>query len=276
MDILNVNGSEISLFKIEKDDFISITDIAKYKSDDPNDVIKNWLRSKDTIEFLGVWERINNPSFKPVEFDGFKKQAGTNSFTLSPSKWITTTNAKGLISKPGRYGGTYAHKDIAFEFASWISAEFKLYIIQDYQRLKEKEHDPEQIEWNVKRLISKTNYSIHTDAIKENLINSNLTNAQKGYTYASEADMLNVAIFGFTAKEWKNNNPELKGNQRDYASMEELIVLSNLEARNGELIAEGYNQQQRLDALNKLARQQMNSLLNSKSLNSDNHKKLLE
>ncbi|WP_233663947.1 KilA-N domain-containing protein [Staphylococcus haemolyticus] len=200
MSKINAQGQQITLFKNENDDYISLTDIAKYKSEEPNDVIKNWLRSKDTLEFLGVWENINNPNFKPVEFDGFKNQAGRNAFTMSPTKWINTTNAIGLITKAGRYGGTYAHKDIAFEFASWVSPEFKLYIIQDYQRLKEQENDPERLDWDVKRLISKSNYTIHTDAIKENLLNSKLTKQQIGFTYATEADLLNVALFGMTAK----------------------------------------------------------------------------
>ncbi|HDP1831521.1 TPA: KilA-N domain-containing protein, partial [Staphylococcus aureus] len=267
MDKINAIGQQITLFKNENDDYISLTDIAKYKSEDPNDVIKNWLRSKDTIEFLGVWENINNPNFKPVEFDGFRNQAGRNAFTMSPTKWINTTNAIGLVTKSGRYGGTFAQKDIAFEFASWISAEFKLYIIQDYQRLKEREEDPEKLNWDLKRLLSKTNYSIHTDAIKDNLINSKLSQQQIGYTYANEADVLNVAIFGLTAKQWRENNPDKKGNQRDYATIEELIVISNLESRNAELIDKGIDQKSRLKLLNELARKQMKSLLNSRTLN---------
>lgn len=253
-----------------------MTDIAKYKSEDPNDVIKNWLRSKDTIEFLGVWENINNPNFKPVEFDGFRNQAGRNAFTMSPTKWINTTNAIGLVTKSGRYGGTFAQKDIAFEFASWISAEFKLYIIQDYQRLKEREEDPEKLNWDLKRLLSKTNYSIHTDAIKDNLINSKLSQQQIGYTYANEADVLNVAIFGLTAKQWRENNPDKKGNQRDYATIEELIVISNLESRNAELIDKGIDQKSRLKLLNELARKQMKSLLNSRTLNYSKNQIFLE
>lgn len=276
MDKINAIGQQITLFKNENDDYISLTDIAKYKSEDPNDVIKNWLRSKDTIEFLGVWENINNPNFKPVEFDGFRNQAGRNAFTMSPTKWINTTNAIGLITKSGRYGGTFAQKDIAFEFASWISAEFKLYIIQDYQRLKEREEDPEKLNWDLKRLLSKTNYSIHTDAIKDNLINSKLSQQQIGYTYANEADVLNVAIFGLTAKQWRENNPDKKGNQRDYATIEELIVISNLESRNAELIDKGIEQKSRLKLLNELARKQMKSLLNSRTLNNSKNQKFLE
>ncbi|UXR34570.1 KilA-N domain-containing protein [Staphylococcus simulans] len=276
MSKINAQGQQITLFKNENDDYISLTDIAKYKSEEPNDVIKNWLRSKDTLEFLGVWENINNPNFKPVEFDGFKNQAGRNAFTMSPTKWINTTNAIGLITKAGRYGGTYAHKDIAFEFASWISPEFKLYIIQDYQRLKEQENDPERLNWDVKRLISKSNYTIHTDAIKENLLNSKLTKQQIGITYATEADLLNVALFGMTAKQWKQDNPEKQGNQRDHATIQELIVLNNLQSRNAELISEGYSQKERLLKLNKLARSQMKSLLHSKTLNKSSNHRLLE
>ncbi|HDP3006185.1 TPA: KilA-N domain-containing protein [Staphylococcus aureus] len=276
MDKINAIGRQITLFKNENDDYISLTDIAKYKSEDPNDVIKNWLRSKDTIEFLGVWENINNPNFKPVEFDGFRNQAGRNAFTMSPTKWINTTNAIGLVTKSGRYGGTFAQKDIAFEFASWISAEFKLYIIQDYQRLKEREEDPEKLNWDLKRLLSKTNYSIHTDAIKDNLINSKLSQQQIGYTYANEADVLNVAIFGLTAKQWRENNPDKKGNQRDYATIEELIVISNLESRNAELIDKGIDQKSRLKLLNELARKQMKSLLNSRTLNYSKNQIFLE
>lgn len=276
MDKINAIGQQITLFKNENDDYISLTDIAKYKSEDPNDVIKNWLRSKDTIEFLGVWENINNPNFKPVEFDGFRNQAGRNAFTMSPTKWINTTNAIGLITKSGRYGGTFAQEDIAFEFASWISAEFKLYIIQDYQRLKEREEDPEKLNWDLKRLLSKTNYSIHTDAIKDNLINSKLSQQQIGYTYANEADVLNVAIFGLTAKQWRENNPDKKGNQRDYATIEELIVISNLESRNAELIDKGIDQKSRLKLLNELARKQMKSLLNSRTLNYSKNQIFLE
>ncbi|AEB87474.1 TPA: KilA-N domain-containing protein [Staphylococcus aureus] len=276
MDKINAIGQQITLFKNENDDYISLTDIAKYKSEDPNDVIKNWLRSKDTIEFLGVWENINNPNFKPVEFDGFRNQAGRNAFTMSPTKWINTTNAIGLVTKSGRYGGTFAQKDIAFEFASWISAEFKLYIIQDYQRLKEREEDPEKLNWDLKRLLSKTNYSIHTDAIKDNLINSKLSQQQIGYTYANEADVLNVAIFGLTAKQWRENNPDKKGNQRDYATIEELIVISNLESRNAELIDKGIDQKSRLKLLNELARKQMKSLLNSRTLNYSKNQIFLE
>lgn len=276
---INAKGREISLFNKGAEDYISLTDIAKYKdSENPRFIIQNWLRSRSTVEFLGVWEQMNNENFNRVEFEAVKNEAGSNSFVLTPTKWIDITKAIGISSKAGRYGGTYAHKDIAFEFASWISAEFKLYIIQDYQRLKEQESDPQKLDWNMKRLLSKANYKIHTDAIQENLINSRLTKAQIGITYASEADMLNVALFGMTSKEWKLKHPESKGNQRDNATIEELIVISNLESRNAELIAEGLNQHDRLRKLNELARRQLQSLLSSKTLEkfNDNSKDLIE
>lgn len=221
------------------------------------------MRSKDTIEFLGLWEQINNPNFKPVEFDGFKNEAGRNAFVLSPKKWIESTNAIGLISKAGRYGGTYAHKDIAFEFASWVSPEFKLYIIKDYQRLKNDENSRLSLEWNVNRLLSKLNYRIHTDAIKENLITNDLKARQRGMTYANEADVLNVALFGKTAKEWSEENLGQKGNIRDFATIEQLIVLVNLENMNAHLINQGVVQKQRLIELNKMARSQLQSFLGS-------------
>ncbi|MDI6915759.1 MAG: KilA-N domain-containing protein [Desulfitobacteriaceae bacterium] len=243
---INAKGTEIAVFSTGNDDYISLTDIAKYKSDEPNDVIRNWLRNRDTIDFLGLWEQMNNPDFKPIEFDGFKNEAGKNSFVLSPQKWIAATNATGIVSKSGRYGGTYAHKDIAFEFASWISPEFKLYIIKDYQRLKSDENSRLSLEWNVNRILTKLNYKIHTGAIKENLISNNLTQKQIGSTYANEADLLNVALFGKSAKEWRDENPNLKGNIRDYASIEQLIVMVNLENINAHLIEQGMEQRKRL------------------------------
>jgi len=264
---INAKGKEIAIFSTgNDDDYISLTDIAKYKSNEPNDVIRNWIRSKDTIEFLGLWEQINNPNFKPIEFDGFKNEAGRNSFVLSPQKWIETTNASGIISKSGRYGGTYAHKDIAFEFASWVSPEFKLYIIKDYQRLKTDENSKLSLEWNVNRVLAKINYKIHTDAIKETLVSNNLTAQQIGITYASEADVLNVALFGKTAKEWRDENSELKGNIRDYATIEQLIVMVNLENMNANFIRQGLAQHERLLELNKIARTQLKSLLNNKTV----------
>lgn len=244
-------------------DYISLTDIAKYKSDAPDDVIKNWMRNRETIEFIGLWEQLNNPDFKPVEFDGFRMAAGRNAFVLSPKKWIDATGAIGIQSKSGRYGGTFAHVDIAMEFASWISPEFKLYIIKDYQRLKTDEGHRLTLEWNAKRELTKVNYRIHTDAIKEHLLPKNLTQQQVNFTYASEADMLNVALFGITAKEWRTQYPEAAGNIRDYADIYQLIVLVNMESMNAELIKQGMTQRERLTYLNKMAIEQMRSLINS-------------
>lgn len=243
-----------------KNDYISLTDIARYKNiNEPKDVVKNWLRVRDTIEFLGLWETIHNPNFKGVEFDAFRKEAGSNAFTLSPQRWIENTNAIGIVSKSGRGGGTYAHPDIAMEFASWISAEFKLYLIQDYKRLKSNETSKLSLTWNLHREISKINYKIHTDAIKTYLLND-LTESQLGFKYASEADMLNVALFNKTAKEWRDENKNVKGNMRDYASLNELLVLANMESYNAILIEKGLAQKERMIELRKLARNQMLSL----------------
>ncbi len=262
-DIIQAKGFTIEVITNDfVNDFISLTDIAKYKSDEPNDVIKNWMRSKDTIEFLGLWELLNNPNFKPVEFDGFKKEAGYNAFTMSPKKWIENTNAIGLISRAGRNGGTFAHKDIAFEFASWISAEFKLYIIKDYERLKQDETNRLSLAWNVKREISKLNYKIHTEAVKTYLITKELSKYHQSITYASEADVLNVALFGMTAKEWREQNPDLKGNLRDYASIHQLLVLANMESYNAILIKQGIPQRERLLLLNKMAIEQLKIIEN--------------
>lgn len=259
---INANGVEIRVNTTNEADYISLTDIAKKRNPEfPADVIKNWMRSRSTIEFLGLWEQINNPNFKLVEFDQFKQEAGTNTFVLPPQKWIATTNAIGIISKSGRYGGTYAHSDIAFEFASWISPEFKLYIIKDYQRLKSDESHAKAIEWNVKREIAKTNYRIHTDAVKENLIPPTLSKAQISYTYASEADVINTALFGLTAKQWRQLHPDVKGNIRDNATIEQLIVLANLESLNAVLIADKLPQADRLFRLNQVAIFQLQSLL---------------
>ena len=265
---LHAKGHEISVIAYEdQQDYISLTDIAKQKNPDaPADIIKNWLRSRSTIEFLGLWESLNNSDFNLVEFDQFKNESGSNSFVLSPKKWIDSTNAIGITSRAGRYGGTYAHRDIAFEFASWISPEFKLYIIKDYQRLREDESYRLSKDWNLRRQISKTNYRIHTDSIKENLINNKLTKKQIGFTYADEADVLNVALFGLTAKEWRSRNPDKDGYMRDYASIEELIVMSNLESMNAQFISEKLPQSERLEKLNKMARFQLESLLNNSSL----------
>ncbi len=265
---INANGTEITVISNgTENDFISLTDIARYKSDEPKDVVKNWMRSKETIEFLGLWEKLNNPDFKGVEFDAFKNEAGSNSFTLSPQKWIEATNAIGIISKSGRGGGTYAHKDIAFEFASWVSAEFKLYIIKDYQRLKTDENSHLSLDWNINRTISKINYRIHTDAIKDNLIPINISSVQQGITYANEAELLNMALFGKTSKEWRKENPKLTGNIRDYATIHQLIILSNLESINAEFIKQGLSQKERLLKLNKIAIEQANSLLKTNTVN---------
>lgn len=259
-DKIEAQGFEIQVYtKDFRNDYISLTDIAKYKSDEPNDVIRNWLRNKDTIQFLGLWETLNNPSFNPVEFDGVRNDAGSNAFTLSPQKWIEATGAIGIVSKAGRYGGTFAHSDIALEFASWISPEFKLYIVQDYKRLKSDENSRLSLSWNLHREISKINYRIHTDAVRAYLLDD-LTDAQLSYRYASEADLLNVAVFNMRAKQWRDQNPELKGNVRDYASLNELLVLANMESYNAILIEKGYSQKDRLIELRKLVRTQMTSL----------------
>ena len=264
---INADGRQVSILSLGRNnDYISLTDIARYKSDDPNDVIKNWMRGKDVVQFLGLWEKLNNPDFKPVEFDGFKMEAGTNAFTLSPQKWITATNAIGIISKAGRYGGTFAHTDIAFEFASWISAEFKVYIIKDYQRLKNDENSNSSLGWNLNRELVKINYRIHTDAIKENLIPESMANKLQGIVYANEADILNVSLFGKTARQWRDENPGLTGNIRDYATYHQLIVLINLESMNAELIKMGLSQNERVLRLNKMAIEQMSLLLRDISI----------
>ena len=260
-DTIHANGIDIGIYTTDfENKFISLTDIARYKSDEPKDVIKNWMRSKDTIEFLGLWEQLHNSSFKGVEFDAFKNQAGSNAFTMSPSKWIDTTNAIGMVSKSGRYGGTFAHSDIAFEFASWVSPEFKLYIIKDYKRLKTEENGRLSLGWNLNREISKLNYRVHTDSIKENLIPKVLTTEQISFTYASEADLLNTVLFGMTAKEWRDSNPDEKGNIRDMATIYQLLVLSNMESYNAILIKQEKTQAERMQLLHELAVQQMTTL----------------
>ena len=266
---IHAKDVEISIVtSINNEDYISLTDIAKYKNPEfPADVIKNWLRVRSTIECLGLWEQLHNQNFKLVEFDQFKIESGSNSFVLSPQKWIKTTNAIGIVSKSGRYGGTYAYKDIAFEFASWVSPEFKLYIIQDYQRLKSEKSHQDTLDWNVKRLLSKANYRIHTDAIKQNLIPPDVSKINQSRIYANEADLLNVALFGKTASEWRNENPDKKNeNIRDYATIEQLLVLSNLESLNALLIEKGVSQDERLKQLNSTAIQQLKSLTNNKSV----------
>ena len=261
-DHIHAKGTDIAIVSSgDENDYISLTDIARYKSDAPDDVIKNWMRNRDTIEFLGLWEQLNNPEFKPAEFDGFKIQAGSNAFTMSPKKWVDATSAIGIFSKAGRYGGTFAHRDIAFEFASWISAEFKLYIIKDYQRLKADENSRLALGWNLNRTLAKINYRIHTDAIKDMLIPPDITPQRQSFTYASEADVLNVALFGITAKEWRQAHPDSPGNIRDEASLQQLIVLANLESINAELIRQGVSQSERLLRLNASAKQMMKSLV---------------
>ena len=271
-DTIEAKGFAIKIYTEDfRNDYISLTDIARYKNmHEPKDVVKNWLRVRDTIEFLGLWETIHNPNFKGVEFDSFRKEAGTNAFTLSPQRWIENTNAIGIISKSGRGGGTFAHPDIAMEFASWISAEFKLYLIQDYKRLKSDENSKLSLDWNLNREISKINYKIHTDAIKEYLL-EDLTNEQLSYKYASEADMLNVALFNKRDKQWREENSDLKGNMRDYASLNELLVLANMESYNAILIGKGMEQKERMVELRKLARKQLTSL---EKLNNSGIKKL--
>ncbi|MDR2039100.1 MAG: KilA-N domain-containing protein [Bacteroidales bacterium] len=264
---ISVQGIDIVLYEDKEKDFFSLTDIARHKdAAHTDDIIKNWMRNRNTIELLGFWETIYNPNFKPVEFDGFRKQAGLNSFVMTPKKWIESTHAIGIISKSGRYGGTFAHKDIALEFASWISIEFKLYVIKEFQRLKDDENNRLHLEWNLQRTISKINYKIHTDAIKENLIPKEITSQQTSIIYANEADLLNVALFGMTAKEWRDLNPDKKGNIRDYATLEQLVVLSNMESVNALLIQQNLSQGERLKQLNKVAIAQMKSLLDNNEI----------
>ena len=263
MPKLNANDMEISVMTKDTN-FISLTDLAKYQNpDSPADLIKNWMRNRNTLEFLGAWEKLNNLNFKLVEFDQFKTEAGLNKFVMSPKKWITNTNAIGIISKSGRYGGTYAHSDIAFEFASWLSPEFKLYVIQDYQRLKQEESYRNQIEWIANRELSKINYTIQTDAIKNYLITPTLNKKQIAYTYATEADVINVALFGMTAKEYKEQFPEIEGNLRDNATIEQLAILNNLQSHNAQMIEERVPQNERIIKLNRLAIRQQEILFNN-------------
>lgn len=260
-DTIHANGIDIGTYTQDfENEFISLTDIARYKSDDPTAVIQNWMRNRDVIEFLGLWERLHNLDFKPLEFEGFRNQAGANAFTMSPKKWIEATGAIGIVSKAGRYGGTYAHSDIAMSFATWISPEFQLYIMKDYRRLKTDENSRLSLNWNLNREISKLNYRIHTDAIKENLIPPQLTPMQIAYTYANEADMLNVVLFGKTAKQWKDEKPTVKGNMRDVATLNQLLVLANLESYNAVLINQGKKQKERMELLRQLAIQQLQTL----------------
>ncbi len=259
---IEVQGTAIAVVTRGSSDFISLTDIARYRnSQEPFAIINNWMRSRSTIEFLGLWEKLCNPDFKPLEFERFRNEAGSNYFVLSPQRWIESTQAIGITSKSGRYGGTFAHRDIAFEFASWISSEFKLYLIVEFQRLKDEENDRLKLEWNLQRTLAKINYRIHTDAIKETLIPATVTKAQAGFTYASEADLLNVALFGQTAKQWRDAHPDAEGNIRDHAPLEQLVVLTNLESLNSVLIRQGLPAPERLLKLNEIAITQMRTLL---------------
>lgn len=261
-DTIHANGIDIGIYTTDfQNEYISLTDIAKYRSIQPAITIHNWLRGRDIIEFLGLWESLHNPDFKLIEFDNFKKDAGTNAFVFSIKEWTENLGAIGLLTKSGRYGGgIYAHIDIAFEFASWISPEFKLYIIKDYQRLKSDENSRLSLNWNLNREISKLNYRIHTDAIKKNLIPPELTKEQMAFKYSSEADMLNVALFGMTAKQWKDKNSEKKGNIRDYATLQQLLILSNMESYNAILIEQGKIQTERMPLLRQLVVQQLETL----------------
>jgi hypothetical protein len=257
---INVKGTSVTLLKVDTSDYISITDIARFKDPERTDyIIQNWLRNRNTIEFLGIWEKLNNQDFNPIEFEGFRNRAGLNSFVLTAKQWIEKTKAIGIISKAGRYGGTFTHKDIAFEFASWVSVEFKLYLIKEFQRLKEEEQ--KQLGWDIKRNLTKINYRIHTDAIKENLIPPDLTKQQINAVYASEADVLNMALFGKTAAQWRSENPGEKGNIRDFANAAQLVCLANLENLNALFINEGLDQKDRLKKLNEIAIQQMKILI---------------
>lgn len=264
---LQVLWTDIKFVKFNDDDFISLTDIAKYKWDKSDVLIQSWMRNRNTVEFLWLWETLNNPSFKPHEFEGFRKEAWLNSFLMSPKKWTETTNAIWIISKSGKYGWTFAHKDIAFEFANWISVEFRLYFIKEFQRLKQEEL--KTIDWSAKRFLTKVNYKIHTDAIKENLIPKELSKNDVNLVYADEADILNKSLFWITAREWRKFNSWKKWNIRDEATIEQLIILANIESLNAELIKMWFKQAERLKTLNKVAITQMKSLLNL-----DIHKKL--
>ena len=264
---IEVQGTSIGILSHDRQDFLCLTDIAKLKNPDhPDDVIRNWLRSRSTVEFLGVWERLNNPSFNPVEFDGIKMQTGLNSFVLTPKQWLEKTGAVGITSSAGRYGGTFAQKDIAFEFASWVSVEFRLYLIKEFQRLKDDENDRLKLDWNLQRTLSKINYRIHTDAIKETLIPPSITKAQSALVYANEADLLNVALFGQTAKQWRDAHPDAQGNLRDHAPLEQLVVFTNLESLNSVLIRQGLPQPERLAMLNEIAITQMRTLLSTSNV----------
>lgn len=262
--IIKVHGRDITVVSSPMDDYISITDIARFKDARRTDyIIQNWLRNRNTLEFLGIWERLNNPNFNPIEFERFRNQAGLNSFVLTAKQWIEKTKAIGIVSRAGRYGGTFTHKDIAFEFASWVSVEFKLYLIKEFQRLKDEEQ--KQFGWDIRRNLTKINYRIHTDAIRENLLPGSLTKAQINQIYASEADVLNMALFGKTAAQWRGENPDERGNIRDFANVSQLVCLANLENLNAVFIQDGLPQSERLRRLNAIAIQQMKILLEVKA-----------
>jgi hypothetical protein len=256
---IDVQGTKITILKVDNEEFISLTDMLKAK--DGDFFISDWLRNRNTVEFLGIWETVYNPNFNYGEFAIIKSQAGLNNYKISVKEWVEKTNAIGLKATAGRYGGTYAHADIAFEFGMWISAEFKVYLIKEFKRLKEEESNRLQLEWNLQRMLTKVNYHIHTDAIKENLIPPTITKQQQSFIYANEADMLNMALFGYTAKDWRNANPNLEGNIRDYASLEQLVVLTNLESLNAVLIEQGLPQGERLQQLNTIAINQLKTLI---------------
>lgn len=263
---IDVKGTAIAVRSEEGGDYISLTDIARSKNpDQSDDLIRNWIRSRTTLEFLGTWEILNNPSFNPVEFDGFRMQAGLNTFALTPKQWIERTAAIGIVSRPGRYGGTFAHSDIAFEFATWVSVEFKLYLIKEFQRLKAEESQRLADGWDLKRSLAKINYRIHTDAIKSHLIPAMIDAQEAAITYANEADLLNLALFGMTARQWRDQNPQQDGNIRDYATVEQLVVLSNLENLNAEYIREGISAEERLQRLNETAIRHMSAMINHSS-----------
>ena len=265
--ILEVQGIAVTILDQNDQDYISLTDIARYRdSQEPFAIINNWMRGRSTIELLGLWEKLSNPAFKPLEFERFRNAAGSNYFVLSPQRWIEATQAIGITSKSGRYGGTFAHKDIAFEFASWISVEFKLYLIREFQRLKDDENDRLKLGWNLQRTLAKINYRIHTDAIKETLLPPAVSKVQANAIYASEADLLNVALFGQTAKQWRDTHPDAEGNLRDHATIEQLVVLTNLESLNSVLIRQGLPPSERLLKLNDIAITQMRTLLDSTTL----------
>ena len=262
-DTLHVQGIDVGIYTEDyRNEYISLTDIARYRnSDDPRFAIQNWMRNRNTLEFLGLWESLHNPSFNRVQFDTFKTEAGLNRFVMTPSKWIEMTEAIGIVTKAGRYGGgTYAHSDIAMEFASWISSEFKLYLMKDYRRLKYDENSRLSLSWNLNREISKINYRVHTDAIQQNLLPPDLTKEQQSFVYADEADILNVALFGMTAAQWRAQNPDLTGNIRDYATIQQLLVLANMESYNALLIDQKCPQQERLQALRQMAVKQLQTL----------------